>query len=270
MRSLGLIIAVCLACTVHIQSSASEKATVHPLSSKILAETPSITVYLPHTYARKTKPRYPVLYVLDGKLNASLVSSMLRRMHFSKGANEHIVIGVESANRLFDFAPTVNRDPRGPVGQGGGGDPFLDFMQTELMPEIDQKYRTINQNVIAGHSIAGLIVMHAFYTRPDLFQAHLTFSPAVWWGARETAKATQQYVISDKSIKGYLYMNIGNESGEMRDVYDALERTILRNRTLDLSFKTGEFKHEDHDFTMTAGLYDALKGLYQYQSKMRQ
>jgi len=36
------------------------------------------------------------------------------------------------------------------------------------------------------------------------------------------------------------------------------------------TFKTGEFKHEEHDFTMTAGLYGALKGLYQYQSKRRQ
>jgi predicted alpha/beta superfamily hydrolase len=186
-------------------------------------------------------------------------------LHASKGASEHIIVGISSNDRLQDFAPTVNKDPRGPVGAGGGADKLLDFMQSELMPAINKSYRTSDFNVIAGHSIAGLFVMHTFHARPNLFQAHMAFSPAVWWGARETAQATKQYVLSDKEVGSFLYMNIGSEGGEMRQVYNDLSQTILRNRSTELVLHLDTFNDEAHDFTMAAGLYNALKALNNYQ-----
>jgi predicted alpha/beta superfamily hydrolase len=109
------------------------------------------------------------------------------------------------------------------------------------------------------------LVLHSFHTRPNLFQAHLAFSPAVWWGERATLKATQKYVLSNKDINSYLYMNIGSEGGEMRVVYDSLAQTISKNRTLGLSLRTDEFDYEGHGLTLAAGLYNAFKGLYKYQ-----
>ncbi|MDC8831369.1 alpha/beta hydrolase [Alteromonas gilva] len=222
---------------------------------------------VPLSYESETIKTYPVLFVLDGELNGELVKGMFQRLHSSNGSNEHIIVGVTSSNRLRDFAPTVNKDPRGPVGEGGGGDKFLDFMEKELIPTINERYRTSNFNVLAGHSIAGLLVMHSFHSRPNVFQAHLAFSPAVWWGDRETSKATKQYVATKKHIQNYLYMDIGSEGGEMRQVYDSLAQTILRNRNIDLNLRLDEFEHEPHDFTMVAGLYNALKGLFQHQQK---
>lgn len=236
--------------------------------SKIVAETPSITVALPSSYELDTTKSYPVLFVLDGELNGELVKGMLHRLHLSNGSNEHIIVGVTSRNRLRDFAPTVNKDPRGPVGEGGGGDKFLDFMEKELIPTINERYRTSNFNVLAGHSIAGLLVVHSFQSRPNVFQAHLAFSPAVWWGARETSEATKQYVTTAKRIQTYLYMDIGSEGGEMRAVYDSLAQTILRNRNMDLNLRLDVFEQEPHDFTMAAGLYNALKGLFEHQQKL--
>jgi len=252
---------------ISVGVNASSFVNINIPQSTIVAETPQISVSLPSSYAADKTKAYPVIFVLDGESNGELVNGMLNRLHLSNGANEHIIVGLSSSNRLRDFAPTVNKDPRGPVGEGGGGNQFLDFMQRELIPLINERYRTNNFNVLAGHSIAGLLVIHSFQSRPTVFQAHLAFSPAVWWGNRETAKATKQYVTSGKHIHSYLYMGIGSEGGEMRQVYDALAQTILRNRNIDLSLRLDEFEHEPHDFTMAAGIYNALKGLYQYQQK---
>jgi predicted alpha/beta superfamily hydrolase len=233
-----------------------------------MVETPNIIVALPPSYKSDTTKKYPVLFVLDGETNGELVDGMLQRLHLSNGSNEHIIVGVTSSNRLRDFAPTVNKDPRGPVGEGGGGDKFLDFLETELIPEVNTKYRTNDHNVIAGHSIAGLLVIHSFQSRPNLFQGHLAFSPAVWWGERETSQSTKKYVTTAKHIQNYLYMAIGSESGEMRQVYDSLAQTILRNRNIDFNVRFDEFEHEGHDFTMAAGLYNSLKGLFKHQQKL--
>ncbi|KAF7786156.1 hypothetical protein PRUB_a0633 [Pseudoalteromonas rubra] len=261
---------ICIAVLLFFISTlvnASNFTAVKLPNSKYLTETPSITVALPSSYATNSTKRYPVLYVLDGELNGELVKGMLHRLHLSNGSYEHIIVGITTNNRLRDFAPTVNKDPRGPVGEGGGGDHFLDFMEEELIPKINSDYRTSNFNVLAGHSVAGLLVIHSFQSRPKLFQSHLAFSPAVWWGARETSEATKKYVKSKKTIQNYLYMGIGDEGGEMREVYDSLAQTIMRNRHLDLKLQLDEFDNDSHDFTMAVGLYNALRGLFHYQQQ---
>ncbi|WP_240503627.1 MULTISPECIES: alpha/beta hydrolase [Pseudoalteromonas] len=249
--------------------SASNFLNLEVPQSRFVTETPKIAIALPASYKTDKTKRYPVMYVLDGDLNGELVYGALDRLHASKGANEHIIVGISSADRLRDFAPTVNKDPRGPVGAGGGADNLLDFIQKELMTTINAQYRTSNHNVIAGHSIAGLFVMHTFHTRPTLFQAHMAFSPAVWWAARETAQAAKKYVLSEDDVGTFLYMNIGSEGGEMRQVYDDLSQTILRNRSTDLSLHLNSFDNEDHDFTMPAGLYNALRALHNYQQAQK-
>ncbi|MEO2279744.1 alpha/beta hydrolase [Pseudoalteromonas pernae] len=254
----------CLLLLLSFASSAANKTTAH----KELSDAPEITVKLPASYDVDKTKRYPVIYVLDGTLNVELVQSMMQRLAESNGGNEHIVVGVESKNRLDDFAPTVNLDPRGPVGAGGGADSLLNYFESELIPTINNTYRTNNDKVIAGHSVAGLFVIHSYHSRPNLFQAHLAFSPAVWWGARETAQSAKQYVTSEQQTANFLYLNIGSEGGEMREVYDDLANTIARNRSVDLVLLLDEFSTADHDFTMAAGLYNALTGLYKYQQKM--
>ena len=245
-------------------SVASYASTVEPVL-KALNEKAEITILLPASYATDKTKHYPVIYVLDGQLNAQLVQSMNARLAASAGSYEHIVVGIESADRLKDFAPSVNMDPRGPIGAGGGADKFLDYLEIELIPRIARQYRTTDHKTIAGHSIAGLLVVHSFHSRPQLFQAHLAFSPAIWWGERETANEVKKYMRSGISKGNFLYLNIGNESGEMRAVYDAFVDSIVRNRSLDLMLNLDEFNTAAHGFTLSAGLYNALRGLYKYQ-----
>lgn len=240
------------------------------LHSDILNETRNITVYFPVSYAVDTATKYPVIYVLDGESNGALVAEVNRRMVISGGAKEQLVVAIHSTDRIRDYAPTVNRDPRGPIGAGGGGDKFLQFLKTELMPVINAEYRTNTYNAIAGHSVAGLLVVHSFHAYPELFQAHLAFSPAVWWGARETSVAAQDYIVSGEVYPGYLYLNIGNEAGEMRDVYNQFEAAIRKNRPLDLSLLSESFNYDSHGLTFPAGLYNALRGMYQHQVRIAQ
>ena len=222
-----------------------------------------VDVVLPESYKLEKNKRYPTLFVLDGDLNCDLVTTMVKQISKSGGAPEHISVCLTSDDRLRDFAPTVNRDPRGPLGAGGGGDQFLDYIEHTLLPRMQKNYRTNNLRTLLGHSVAGLLVIHAFHSRPALFQAYLAFSPAVWWGDTETATAAMSYVKSG-AANSYLYMNIGNESGEMREVYDNFSRTVARNRNVDLTVQLDTFSDAGHNLTLPAGLYNALAGLSQW------
>jgi predicted alpha/beta superfamily hydrolase len=256
-----LIISLVSSSMIYIKAS-NINETIY---SAILKEDRQVTINLPKNYTNNTNIKYPVLYLLDGEWNLDFASSLLKRMHLSKAAPEYIVIGINNIDRVRDYTATVNQDPRGPVGKGGGGDNFLDFIELEFIPFVNKKYRTNGFKILAGHSIGGLLVLHSFQSRPHLFQAHFAFSPAVWWAARETLKNTKNFVINTPKLKNYLYMNIGNEGGEMYQVYNELQQTIVKYRPENLVFKSDFFEQEPHGLTLAAGLYNAYRGLFKSQ-----
>ena len=144
------------------------------------------------------------------------------------------------------------------------GDKFLDFIESELIPLMNKSYRTTDFKILAGHSIGGLLVLHSFQSRPQLFQAHFAFSPAVWWGGRETLLATKRFIKTEPLLDNYLYLNIGNEGGEMRQIYDDLHQTILKFQPINLEFSSDAFD-QPHGLTIVAGLFNAYRNLFKYQ-----
>jgi predicted alpha/beta superfamily hydrolase len=235
------------------------------ITSKVLSEERKIVVKLPAGYLENKNKTYPVIYVLDGETELELTASLLHRMYLANEAPQHIVVGIFNTDRTRDLAPTVNYDPRGPVGQGGGADKLLDFLEKELIPHIIHSYRTSNDKTIVGSSIGGLFVLHSLQARPHLFQAHLAFSPAVWWGARKTLKQFQMFVKNTPDLENFLYISIGNEGGEMREVYDSLEPAIQKYLPKNLGFKSDEFKNVPHGLVLPAGLLNGFRVLFEHK-----
>jgi predicted alpha/beta superfamily hydrolase len=257
VTTLALIISTC--------ASADDGAQYKEvLQSKYLNEEREFTIKLPQSYSTSPDKTYPVLYRVDGKGNIPLIAATIDRLNKSpnNAAPELIIVAIENPDRTRDLTPTVNQDPRGPVGLGGGADKFLDFIEMELMPHINQKYRTHDFKIIAGGSIGGLLAIHSLQSRPHLFQAHLAYSPAVWWGDRTTVKKTKKFISSAKDLDNYLYMNIGEESGEVRDVYDDFETFMLNNKPKNLRLVTDTFHHVTHGLTSTIGLAHAYQNLF--------
>jgi tetratricopeptide (TPR) repeat protein len=84
-----------------------------------------------------------------------------------------IVVGIANTDRTRPLTPTHAdfKNPDGSVNAlptSGGADRFLDFIQTELMSEIEKRYRTAPYRIFAGHSLGGLLAIHTLITRPDL------------------------------------------------------------------------------------------------------
>ncbi len=230
--------------------------------SKVLDEQREISVMLPSSYKTTPTKKYPVIYRLDGAANLPLISAVLNNLKKAEAAPEVIVVAIENTDRLRDLAPTVNRDPRGPVGQGGGSDKFLSFIESELIPFVNANYRTHDYKILSGASVAGLFTIYSLQSKPELFQAHIAYSPAVWWGDRTTAKNTKQFLTKQSQLDTYLYMNIGSEGGEMRAVYDDLSTYIEDNKPKGFAFKADVFAQTPHGLTSTAGIYNAYKNLF--------
>jgi predicted alpha/beta superfamily hydrolase len=137
-----------------------QKLTVH---SNVLNEDRVVWVRTPHGYDRG-KDQLCVLYLTDGPGHINEIGSTIDFLIDNGRMPPIIVVGIANTDRTRDLTPT-HADVKNADGTiehiptSGGGDRFLDFIQTELMSEIDRRYRTAPFHIFAGHSLGGLMAI---------------------------------------------------------------------------------------------------------------
>ena len=244
------------------QQSADYSVHTHTFKSAVLNEERTVVVQLPKSYQAESDKVYPVIYRLDGAGNIPLASAVIERLQNDNRAPEVIIVAIENTNRLRDFYPTVNKEPQGPVGEGGGAAKFLAFFEQELIPLVNKNYRTHNYKVIAGASAGGVFALYALQAKPELFQAHIAYSPAVWWNYGASVKSTKSFIAKNKELNSYVYMNIGEEAGIMRERYDELQQSLQSYKVRGLRFFGDAFDGISHNLTSAAGAFNAYYHLF--------
>lgn len=244
------------------QQTISYTQQIHTINSAVLNEQRTVVVQLPKSYQANPNKVYPVIYRLDGAGNIPLISAVMERLQNDNRAPEVIIVAIENTNRLRDLYPTVNKEPQGPVGEGGGAAKFLAFIEQELMPLINKSYRSHNFNVIAGASAAGVFALYTMQANPELFQAHIAYSPAVWWNYGAPVKAAKSFINKSKDLNNYVYINIGEEAGLMRERYNELQQALQSNSLPNLRFFSDAFNNVSHNLTSVAGSFNAYHNLF--------
>jgi predicted alpha/beta superfamily hydrolase len=89
-----------------------------------------------------------------------------------------IVIGIKNINRWNDLTP--EKDTFFKIETGNSAK-FTDFIEFELMPYVDKRYRIKEGSTIIGHSLGGLFVIHTMINSPNLFDNYLSIDPTLWW-----------------------------------------------------------------------------------------
>lgn len=164
-----------------------------------------ILVALPEGRAPAPAAGYPVLYVLDAELLFGSVVETARlqaRKADATGVAPAIVVGIAypegaplTLRRATDYTPARVALPIPEMGAamreaGGGADAFLDFIRHTVQPAIAARYPVNPQRqVLFGHSLGGLFVLHALFRQPQAFSHYIAASPSWWWNAPVMAQA---------------------------------------------------------------------------------
>src|SRR5215475_4715244 len=171
-----------------------QRLVVH---SNVLNEDRVIWVRMPAA-ARGNKEGYAVLYMTDGGTNVNEIGSTIDFLADTNFMPPLIVVGITNTDRVRDLTPTRagvkhSDGTIDPYPTSGGADKFLDFIQTELVPEIDKRYATQPYRIFTGHSLGGLFAIHALIARPGLFNAYIASSPSLWWDDFHTLHQAQEF-----------------------------------------------------------------------------
>jgi len=231
------------------------------LHSKILAEQRELLVHLPNNYDQNTELNYPVLYLLDGQRNLNHAAGTLDLLIQDGKAQEMIIIAIKNTHRTRDLTPTYD-ESYNEWGVSGGADNFLDFIEQELIPYVNKNYHTNNFKILSGHSFGGLLAIYALQSRPELFQAHFAFSPSLWWHKQVIFKNAEKFLANTSRLNSYLYLNLGNESGDMLSAFQRYTKLLKGNKPKGFSYDVDIDKKETHGTSALIGQTLAYRYLH--------
>ncbi|HTI91435.1 MAG TPA: alpha/beta hydrolase-fold protein [Puia sp.] len=280
----------------HTRSQTPPDSSIHigkaeEFYSKTLGEKRRLMVYLPGSYYDTYfyQRRYPVVYLLDGDTHFFSVASMVKQM--SEDGNgllfpEMIVVAIPSTDRRRDLTPT--RDTTGPrMGRGsdnhsGGGEKFLSFLSDDLIPHIDSLYPTTPYRVFIGHSLGGLIVVHALIHHPQLFSGYLAIDPSIWWNKALLLRQSRE-VLPAADLRGHslfiagannlqngldttTVMNdsISDFSQHMRGIFNIRNTFIKTTNRNHLAFGWKYYPEYSHNSVPLVAEYDGLRSIFDF------
>lgn len=164
------------------------------LQSAEVGELRRINVYTPPAYSESDRA-FPVLYMPDGGVEEDFphLTNTIDALIRDGAIAPVIVVGIENTVRRRDLngPTTVARDLELAPLAGGSG-PFRRFIGTELIPEIERRYRTTDERAIVGESAAGGFVVETFFLEPTLFDRYIAMDPTLYWNDRELVRRAEE------------------------------------------------------------------------------
>ena len=159
---------------------------IHELRSGILGENRILNIYLPEGYNPKDSLEYPVIYLLDGSADEDFIhiAGLVQYNSFEwiDILPKSIVVGIGTVDRRRDFTfPTSIETDRETYPTTGHSDRFMAFLEKELQPYIEAKFRTSNSRTLIGQSLGGLLATEILFKQPLLFNTYIIVSPSLWW-----------------------------------------------------------------------------------------
>lgn len=240
------------------------------VKSEVLEEDRIILVRCPKNYEVSDK-KYPVLFLLDAEFffyQAIAAVEFLSECGYisPKPIPEMIIVGIVNVDRNRDYTPTYAPKQRKVLEfpTSGKAEKFLEFLKIELIPLVEEKYRTHPFRILAGWSLGGLLTIHSFLYHPNLFSAYLAISPSLWWDEDLYVERTRSLLSKGKVSDRQLIVTLGSEEGgDMgRSVRDGFIPLLTSHSKKSSKFKALELPLENHTFGPYKALYEGIRVLY--------
>lgn len=185
----------------------------------------NIHVGLPANYNPGVE-KYSSIYVLDGEENFAFVSNQCKEISDKLGVRNVVVISIGyGKDRSIDYTPTEVS------AVTGGGPQFLNFIETQLIPVIEENISVDtarNSRVIIGHSYGGLFGAYAFSTNNKLFGNYILLSPSLWFDNLISLQFEKHHRAQIKERSQLVFLGIGEAEnfGRMQAPFEAFYQIL--------------------------------------------
>jgi predicted alpha/beta superfamily hydrolase len=189
---------------------------IDQIYSKELGDNRVLNIYLPEGYNKTDSAKYPVAYLLDGSADEDFIHVaglyQFNSFEWINRVPKTIVVGIATVDRKRDFTfPTTIEADKKKYPTTGHSDKFIAFIEKELKPFIEQKYKANNSSTIIGQSLGGLLITEILLKHPTLFNKYIIISPSIWWDNGSLLNQDSPVLKNTFSQKTAIYIGVGKE-----------------------------------------------------------
>lgn len=219
------------------------------LASKVLNQNVPLTIHLPEDYDSVNR-HYPVLYMVgsDYRTRFAMLASTLDYMA-DKQIPPMILVGLDFTEGNGILVPT--RD----TGDTTIPDSYIDFFESELIPYVDEKYRSAPFKILFGGSNSALFSVYTMLNKPELFNSYMASSPMFGWAPAMLEQRIKEGPLKNVTEKRYLHIIYSDDdSKRVTDFVPAFSRVLNNHKPERLVYKVDELVNQGHvpaaDITM--------------------
>lgn len=188
------------------------------LYSDTLKEERKLLVKLPEQY-ESSNHHYPILFLLDGNRHFFHSLSSTSTLIDEQRMPETIVVAITNnqGTRTRDLAQQNEQ--------------FLTFIEKEVIPLIESKYRTTNIRSLFGHSLAGYFTVNTWLTKPELFEHYIAASPVLQVNDKIVFSRYKAMLENGRTSNNSLYLSLAAKPAEGARASEAFDEfTNLLNK----------------------------------------
>ncbi len=233
---------------------------IRTFHSTVLNEERRLNIYLPDSFDR-TKS-YPVIYLLDGSYHEDFlhIAGLVQFYHMIFQMPEVILVGIENVDRKRDFTHvTTVEELKQAYPTTGHSAAFIQFVETELKPYVEQQYKTNGTNYLIGQSLGGLLSTEILLKKPELFSHYLIISPSLWWDDESMINQADALIRQQKQHDRFVYIAVGGKEHKIMQK-DAAKLAKVLSKYQKVTFHN--MKTEDHATILHNSIYKAFYQLF--------
>ena len=214
------------------------------IASQILQDEREIKLQLPRNYVANEDQSYPLIFVFDGDYLFEPVAGIVDYLSYWDEVPESIVIGInQSETRNNDFQ--IGSQQYLPTGKGAD---FFDFIETELIPVLEDKYRISGFKVAVGHNRSANFINFFLLRDTLLFNGYIALSPLL---STEMSSRVEG-ALKTKDSKLFYQLSYAEEDfPSVKQKLKPLGESIQKISNSNLEFSLNKIKGATH-FTMVS------------------
>lgn len=243
---------------------------IEEMQSTELSEKRILNIYLPEGYNAKDTINYPVVYLLDGSADEDFIHIVglyqFNSFEWINRVPKSIIVGIATVDRRRDLTfPSTVAEEKKRYLTAGHSDKFISFLENDLQPYIQKKYKTNSSKTIIGQSLGGLLATEILLKKPGLFNEYIIVSPSLWWDNGSLLKVSPKAITN----KTRVYIGVGKEGITPGDPPRVMEvdANLLADKIQNIKNPNtivyfDYLPQEDHATIMHLAVFNALRILH--------
>ncbi len=239
--------------TFHLVASA--QIIYEEFPSSRLDETRRLKIQLPRNYEENTDKVYPIILVLDADYLFEPVAGNVDYFSYWEDMPESIVVGIMQGEGRYDDCAY---DDTNFVPEEKGAD-FFEFLGMELIPYIDNKYRTAKFIIAVGHDFTANFINYYLFKDPPLFNGYINLSPDL--APMMESRIPERIPQIQTQLFYYLATGTDDIKG-IRTSVEELNQTLTPLKSKTFNYYYDNFEGATHYSLVARGIPTALEKIF--------